>query len=244
MMNGDDMKYLKYILFMLLCASNILFSQSKFFLSSSTGNDNNNGKSSNTPWKTIEKLNSQILYPGDTILFKSGDTWNEKWIIKHSGSSSKSIFISNYGNGEFPVFDGLNSLKCIFQFNTNIGYYKIENIEFKNFDPSQNQAIISGSSNNHNIIIENCKFTQEKKALDGNSAVIEMMDPSYITINNCEFSGRSQMIQFIANTSTSIARDGHDITITNCNFHDISTRSSANESGWTKHCYQNVFKSP
>ena len=58
-----------------------------------------------------------------------------------------------------------------------------------------------------------------------------MMDPSYITINNCEFCGRSQMIQFIANTSTSIARDGHDITITNCNFHDISTRSSANESG-------------
>ena len=131
MMNGDDMKYLKYILFMLLCASNILFSQSKFFLSSSTGNDNNNGKSSNTPWKTIEKLNSQILYPGDTISFKSGDTWNEKWIIKHSGSSSKSIFITNYGNGEFPVFDGLNSLKLFFNLIQILAIIKLKILNLK-----------------------------------------------------------------------------------------------------------------
>ena len=46
-----------------------------YYVSSSQGNDLNNGLSVQSPFQSIDKLNSMQFNPGDSIFFKSGDYW-------------------------------------------------------------------------------------------------------------------------------------------------------------------------
>src|SRR5271157_3850465 len=48
-----------------------------YYVSSSAGSDSNTGTSSSTAWQTIAHVNGQTFSPGDSILFKRGDVWNE-----------------------------------------------------------------------------------------------------------------------------------------------------------------------
>ncbi len=47
----------------------------KSYYLNNNGNDANDGSQSN-PWKTIDKLNSIQLHPGDTVCFEGGQTFN------------------------------------------------------------------------------------------------------------------------------------------------------------------------
>ena len=92
----------KYIIFLSLFTISI-FGQN-YFISSSSGNDNNSGKSDSQPIRTIKKLNTIKLVAGDKVFFKSGDTWiGEALIIKRSGTKNNPITFTNYGNGEKPI---------------------------------------------------------------------------------------------------------------------------------------------
>jgi parallel beta-helix repeat protein len=73
---------------------------------SNTGNDLNDGLSSDTCWQNIEKLNSIDLQPGDKILFKCGDQFRGRLIIKNSGTPENLIRIGSFGVGEKPVLSG------------------------------------------------------------------------------------------------------------------------------------------
>ena len=81
-----------------------------FYISSSTGNDQNDGLSPETAWKTCAKMNEDAdgvihdsveKYGGATVLFKRGDVW------KRDGISLwyPNMIYSTYGTGEKPVFD-------------------------------------------------------------------------------------------------------------------------------------------
>ena len=39
------------------------------------------------PWKTIAKVDSESLVPGDSVLFKRGDTWRDCQLLPKSGSA-------------------------------------------------------------------------------------------------------------------------------------------------------------
>ena len=69
---------------------------------SNAGSDSNNGKSINESWQTLDKVNSASLRPGDTVLFKSGDSWYGQLVPK-SGSSSARITYGGYGTGNKPL---------------------------------------------------------------------------------------------------------------------------------------------
>lgn len=75
------------------------------------GNDSNNGMSPGTAWKTIAKVNSFTLKPGDRVLLKRGGKWHERLILLSSGSAKSPIVISSYGDGGMPVITGLVELK-------------------------------------------------------------------------------------------------------------------------------------
>lgn len=49
----------------------------QYFVSSSTGNDANNGTSAGTAWATLAKVNASNFHAGDSILFREGDSWTE-----------------------------------------------------------------------------------------------------------------------------------------------------------------------
>ena len=82
-----------------------LCAQNQYYLSSSTGNDNNNG-SQTQPWKTLSKLSNISLGPGDTVYFKKGDTFRGHYVVDGSGAEGKPITFTSYGSGNQPILSG------------------------------------------------------------------------------------------------------------------------------------------
>jgi hypothetical protein len=77
-----------------------------YYVSSSSGSDVNNGTSSSTAWQTIGHVNAQTFQPGDSVLFKRGDVWNESLAPPSSGASGNPISFDAYGAGAPPNFTG------------------------------------------------------------------------------------------------------------------------------------------
>lgn len=78
---------------------------------SNNGNDNNNGQSESSPFKSLFKVN-QTLSKGDTVYLKRGDTWT----VTHSKENGEgvgdglyikvnNITVDAYGTGNKPVID-------------------------------------------------------------------------------------------------------------------------------------------
>jgi hypothetical protein len=81
-------------------------SAATYYVSSSTGSDANNGTSSSTPWQTLAHVNAQTFQPGDSVLLKRGDAWNESLAPPSSGTSGNPITFDAYGAGPPPNLTG------------------------------------------------------------------------------------------------------------------------------------------
>ncbi|MDD3920682.1 MAG: hypothetical protein PHO41_05910, partial [Eubacteriales bacterium] len=66
---------------------------------SSEGNDENDGLSPETPWRTVAKVNTVQLQPGDGVFFRRGDVWREVL-----ANDYEDITYSAYGEGAKPEF--------------------------------------------------------------------------------------------------------------------------------------------
>ncbi len=95
----------------ILLLFNTIASATDYYVSSS-GNDTNNGLSTSSPWRTIQKVNSvfSTLKPGDKILFRRGDTFYGTINITKSGVSGSPITLGSYGTGDKPVITGFTTL--------------------------------------------------------------------------------------------------------------------------------------
>lgn len=80
---------------------------------SAAGSDSNSGTSSTTPWKSLTKVNSVVLAPGDTVTFRRGDTWTGGIVTAQSGTATAPITLNGYGTGNTPTFTGGKSGNCI-----------------------------------------------------------------------------------------------------------------------------------
>lgn len=69
---------------------------------STLGDDEASGTLPTEPWQTISKVNSSVFQPGDSILFRRGDTWRESLVITWSGSAEAYITFGAYGSGAKP----------------------------------------------------------------------------------------------------------------------------------------------
>ncbi|HHW00180.1 MAG TPA: DUF5123 domain-containing protein [Clostridiaceae bacterium] len=101
-----------------------------YYVDSVNGNDNNNGTSESTPWKTLSKVNSMTFQPGDQIKFKAGGSWTGQLLPKGSGSSGNPIVITKYGTGADPIIDGAGASYTMRLHNQQ--YWEIRNIEIMN----------------------------------------------------------------------------------------------------------------
>jgi hypothetical protein len=84
-------------------------SAATYYVSSSTGDDSNDGLSEGSPLATIGRVNALDLQPGDRVLFKCGDVWRaEQLILSMSGAETAPIEFSSYpaGCAEKPVISG------------------------------------------------------------------------------------------------------------------------------------------
>ena len=85
----------------ILAAKDELFIQGTSYYVSNDGDDANDGKSPDTPWRTVNRVNKAWLKPGDGVLFRRGDLFRGPGIIAADGVS-----YGAYGYGEKPKFYG------------------------------------------------------------------------------------------------------------------------------------------
>lgn len=70
---------------------------------SNNGDDSADGKSPETAWKTIARVNQETFVPGDQILFERGGSWeNTSLQPMGSGTADAYIKIGSYGEGALP----------------------------------------------------------------------------------------------------------------------------------------------
>lgn len=108
----------KIILSILLVLFALIDSEAQlYYVSSSQGNDLNDGLSTQTPFQSIDKLNTMQFNPGDTIYFKSGDYWEGMLWLKGSGSITQPIVVDVYGGNNKPIINGFGYQASILIFN-------------------------------------------------------------------------------------------------------------------------------
>jgi hypothetical protein len=70
-----------------------------YHVDATQGNDNNDGTSPDSAWQTFKPVNEKIFQPGDRILLKAGEVWEDQQIWpKGSGREGTPIIIDMYGD--------------------------------------------------------------------------------------------------------------------------------------------------
>ncbi len=80
-----------------------------YYVSSSSGDDGNDGLSPAAPFASVGKVNSLALQPGDRVLFRCGDTWRADPLqLVRSGAAGQPITYSSYPEGclDRPILSG------------------------------------------------------------------------------------------------------------------------------------------
>jgi len=102
---------MKVVTSVVMCFLAVLTIQAKNYYFSAVGNDKEAGTTPKKAWQSIERLNNLTLKPGDSILFRRGDTFKGEIVVRQSGKSGKPIVFSAYGKGNLPILSGAIQLK-------------------------------------------------------------------------------------------------------------------------------------
>ncbi|MEC7114925.1 MAG: right-handed parallel beta-helix repeat-containing protein, partial [Bacteroidota bacterium] len=100
-----------------------------YHVSSSEGDDSHSG-SLDQPLASLSALNALSLQPGDTVLFKAGDSWTGMFWPKGSGTAEAPIVIDRYGAGARPILDGDGYQAAILLYNED--HIVLRNLELTN----------------------------------------------------------------------------------------------------------------
>lgn len=167
------MKHFTFLLFLFI-ASNCL--ATNYYISTS-GNDSNTGTSKTSPWASLEKLNAsvEIIKPGDSIIFKRGDSFKGILSWNKSGTALAPIVFSTYGTGNKPIFQYPKELKIPVTerilFNMLADYLIMDGLNITDLDfPVKDKvtaancgiAICIGSAENimsNHCVIKNCDMS-------------------------------------------------------------------------------------
>lgn len=84
-----------------------------YYVDATLGDNVQDGQSEATAWKTVAKVNATALQPGDTVLFKRGETWREKLVVPSSGTLGAPITFGAYRTGAKPRLDGLTDASAL-----------------------------------------------------------------------------------------------------------------------------------
>ena len=177
-----------------------------YYVSSSQGNDQNNGLSIQSPFQSIEKLNSMVFSPGDSIYFKSGDYWEGMFWLSGSGSSTQPIVLDVYGGNIRPIINGFGYQASILIFNDQ--HIEINGLEISNsFSHLDSASATSISAQTPNLFLNgpNNSWTNVYTACqigDGNNGAQQIFS---INITNLPPQGANYRIaKTVANQNLSL----------------------------------------
>jgi len=193
------MKKITFIVFFIIFIVNT--KAQVYYVSSSQGNDQNDGLSIESPFKSIDKLNSMQFNPGDSIYFKSGDYWEGMFWLKGSGSFNEPIVVDVYGGENRPVINGFGYQASILIFNDqNIEINGLELYNsFSHLDSSETSTISSQTPNMFSVGPNNT-WTNVFTACvigDGNNGAMQTF---VINVTNLpEYGANYRVIRTVAN---------------------------------------------
>jgi hypothetical protein len=72
------------------------------------GNDESNGTSTNSAWRTIERVNRDRFHPGDRVLFEAAASFegNLRLTAEDAGTSNAPVVIGSFGGGRATILAG------------------------------------------------------------------------------------------------------------------------------------------
>ncbi len=110
-----------------------------YYVDSKTGSDTNDGLSEGKPWKTFQPVNPRRFDPGDAILLRRGQRWDESLAPQGNGTQENGIHIGAYGEGKRPFINGHHrpAVSLIDQ-----SHWTIQDIEATS-DPQYEQSAIA-----------------------------------------------------------------------------------------------------
>lgn len=199
--------------------------QTAYYVSSSTGDDENPG-TKEAPWRSLEKVSAGFLFPGDSVLFKRGDTLRGHFAVNGSGSVDQSILITSYGEGNKPILSGQVGLQQGGDFQEAILVENQDNIVFDSLEV-QNERLVSRSGisdtdaygifvkNTGDRIMENLVF--RNITFKDVFAVQAILDPE--DFNTIQVAG----LTFSSSKNMEVGNEKHirDILIENCEFSNL-----------------------
>ena len=77
-----------------------------YFVDSVAGSDTYDGRSPEKPWKTLSRVNTAPLEPGDVVALHRGQIWREELKLNVNGTPDAPISFISYGLGMKPVISG------------------------------------------------------------------------------------------------------------------------------------------
>lgn len=122
--------------------------QGDFYVDSAGGDDSQDGRTPESAWKSLGKVNEMTFSPGDRILLKTGSIWSGQLQPKGSGTADNPITLSSYGNGPKPILNG-GGLAGGTVYLINQSHWVIQNLEVTNTAPERGNVFREG------IFVEN-----------------------------------------------------------------------------------------
>lgn len=102
-----------------------------YYIDPSLGDDLNAGTSAAKPWKSFANVEGLVLQPGEQLLLKRGETFNEQLTVCGRGNADSLVFVGAYGEGTMPVVSAPDSSLFAVKV-TNSDYLTIAGIEIVN----------------------------------------------------------------------------------------------------------------
>lgn len=154
---------------------------------SRNGSDSNDGRSTQTPWKSLDKVNTFTFSPGDSILFKRGDSWFGQLVIKQFGTKAKMITYGSFGHGPLPVLSGTNEISGWKHYKNGIYVVPVKSFTgmfFVNGHAQQkarfpNKGFLTTGNNNTLNLLNDSTLIQTKGYWTGATARIRTIDWAY-----------------------------------------------------------------
>ena len=124
-----------------------------FYVDTTLGNDGNSGRSIAAPWKTIARVNAEVLHVGDRILFKCGETFPGQITPAYSGTIGAWIIYDCYGTGALPIIDGSAASAIYIPVGTGLHHIRFNNLNCSG-SLGVNRSVVRLYS--HDLYIYNC----------------------------------------------------------------------------------------
>jgi len=221
-----------------------------YYIDNINGNDDHDGESPATAWKTVGKVNTVTFVAGNQILFKAGGSWTNQLHPLGSGASGSPIVISSYGSGARPLIQG-NGVANGTVYLNNQSYWEVRNLEITNYQSSEEGGISLSTWETNNTNNFANAVTVQPEASNTNSVklgvfitVQDIGNVNHIYLHNLLIHGINGLLDnnsvtsrnnggiFFQVTGTATPTFFNDILVDSCTIHDVDHTGMFFQSSW------------